>query len=130
MVVPVEVVAEPQASVFYAVKAARIVRLVLGRFELTFTERVVVADSGAAVAADDTQIRHQIQEALCDHGRATILMQGDGGIIQLIARQRLLYELLGQLAVLFVGDHPGHYISAVQVHDHIQPPMDTHRSGI
>jgi hypothetical protein len=50
-VVPVDIALEPLTGMTDTFKAARIVRLILGRFELTFAEWIIVTDPGAAMAA-------------------------------------------------------------------------------
>jgi hypothetical protein len=50
-VVPVDIALEPLTGMTDTFKAARIVRLILGRFELTFAEGVVVTHPWTAMAA-------------------------------------------------------------------------------
>ena len=58
---------EPPSGMRDAVKAARIVWLILGRLELRFAERIVVADPRPAVASGNSVFAEQIQEAVRDH---------------------------------------------------------------
>ena len=66
-VVPLEVTVEPLPSMSDALEAAGIVWLILGRLELRFTERIVVADAGPAVASGNAVFAEQVQETVRDH---------------------------------------------------------------
>lgn len=68
-VVSVKILLISLASVADVVKASGVIRLVLGSFELTLAEGVVVAHAGATVAAADPVLAHQIQIGTGDHGR-------------------------------------------------------------
>ena len=66
-VIPIKVSFAPAPGMGHICEASRIIRLVLLRLELTFTERVVIAHSWATVTARHIQFVHKIQIPVGDH---------------------------------------------------------------
>lgn len=120
-VIPVEIALVPLTRVADAVKPSGVIRLILGGFELTLAEGVVVAHTGPTVAAGDTiPLAHQVQVSTGNHGSAPILVDNELARANSVALQRLVHQLLRQRTVFLARNHPGQHKAAEQIHNHIQ----------
>src|SRR5690554_7202438 len=93
IVVPVYVILTSTHGVIVVVKASWVIRLVLWRFELCFTEGIVITHPWSAVAGGDSKLAQQVQITVSGHRCASILMQSQAVGFNAVALIGLLNQL-------------------------------------
>ena len=127
--VPVEELDATATRVRGVAESRRIVRLVLHCLEAGLRERTVVRDARAAQDAVHAELREQIDEACGGPRRPAIVAHRDAPRLQVVTRNRIGEEPLGESAVLPLRDHPGDRIAAEQVEHEVEVQEDAGHVG-
>ena len=120
MVVPGKQLLAETPRILDGAEAVRIVRPVLHGFEMSFREKIVVGDMGAAVGFDDAEVSEQQGQGLRCHRRTAIGVQREltGRNALLLAR---VFDKLPSLGgCLAIGDHPAGDVTAEDVENDVQ----------
>ena len=101
-----------------------VVRLILRGTEMSLGERVVVRDAWATHALVDAEVGEEVLEGVACHRRTTVVVDREFGGHQVVARNRLLEELLGQSRVLVGRYHPADDVATEEVEHDVEVQED------
>ncbi len=100
IVVPVEEFGAPGACMLHATETAREIGLVLECLELRLGEGVVVGHARSTMTGIDTELGQQIEEPVCGHRRAAVLMHTQASRFNAMPGDCVGEQLLGERTVL------------------------------
>ena len=119
VVVPVEEILGPPASILLAAEPFWVIRAVLQSLELGFGVRVIVGNVRPGVGFGHTQVCHQKCHRFGSHRAAAISMDGELSWLNALPGTSFGNQLFRQVGCFAFGDHPTDHKAAENIVDDV-----------